>query len=468
MDKVTDTPHARLIDHSDLSSSEDDAVPLSELLKKLEKNCEKHCENVGKDKSVPDSSDDEDDVPLGNLLKKDDKPSEKTAGLSTDVSSDDEPLAKFTKRHPPKNTASSSDNQPLSEVSKRPLSRQRTKAHRKPKAVKKPKVLDSSDDEDDVPLVNLLEKPKDDEPSEKTAGLSSSEEEDDVPLVNLLKKSEDEKASEKTADVSSDDEPLAKFTKRHPPKNTASSSDNQPLSEVSKRPLSRQRTKAHRKPKAVKKPKVLDSSDNEDDVPLVNLLEKPKDDEPSEKTAGLSSSEEEDDVPLVNLLKKSEDEKASEKTADVSSDDEPLAKFTKRHPPKNTASSSDNQPLSEVSKRPLSRQRTKAHRKPKAVKKPKVLDSSDDEDDVPLVNLLEKPKDDEPSEKTAGSWSDSSDDEPQMEIGEKNPPRLTKFLKVVVERCDVEGFGRATEMVQVKNYKAVQDDVVKNTGMQLI
>ncbi|KAM4629931.1 uncharacterized protein ACJ7VT_022672 isoform 2-T2 [Polymixia lowei] len=217
-----------------------------------------------------------------------------------------------------------------------------------------------------------------------------------------------------------------------------------------------------------------DSSD--DDVPLIKFLKKQKDDEHHEKREGPTlssvatndgSADTSDDEPLSKIKKRlpakkpgtnqmtttsSNSSHRTKKTAVDSSDDEPLIKSPKvssktaetcvdahRKEPLDDDVSSDDEPLSELAKRLMSQRRTKAllmpSRKTTLVKKckreaPKTLESSSDSsDDEPPIQIKKrrtksrseekvstncrktKPNAKGPKTKDPSSSDDSSDDD---------------------------------------------------------
>ncbi|XP_071751158.2 uncharacterized protein LOC139908382 isoform X1 [Centroberyx gerrardi] len=425
------------------------------------------------DTSDHDSSDD--DVPL-SLLKKsqqDDKPltlsSNSDSGKDKsglDDTSDDEPLIRMKTTSLP---------------AKKPQTNENGSDRSNGVNNKKADLCSEDSSDDDVPLVKFLKKPKDDElQREKTKDDGS----DDKPLTkkrnassanepetnNKIKttSSNGSRRNKKTAvsdlkkDDSSDDEPLIKTPKVSskaamesvslPTKTSVDtdskesvdddvSSDDEPLSEIAKRLKSHKQTKASVTPSRKATPvktckrkaprkrvqRLESSSDSSDDEPLIKMKRtkglseekvstncrktKPKTKDQSPKDASSSDGSSDDDVPLVNLIGK------------------------QRKPTKKKTETTKKTPVSRTRKR-----------------RGQSDESSEDE---PLIRLVKKscrgatntttPKKRATTSKqqrktpVPGSSSDSSDDEPLIK-GAKNP-QLSKILRVILERCDVEEAG---------------------------
>ncbi|XP_071378853.1 nucleolar protein dao-5-like [Centroberyx affinis] len=435
---ITRVP-ASLVDTSDHDSSDDD-VPLSMLLKKSQEDdkqltCSSNS-NSGKDKS----------------------------GL--DDTSDDEPLIRIRKT--------------TSLPAKKPQTNENGSGRSNGVNNKKADLCSEDSSDDDVPLVKFLKKPKDNEPQrEKTKDDGS----DDKPLTkkrnapsanepesnNKIKttSSNGSRRNKKTAvsdlkkDDSSDDEPLIKKPKVSskaavesvslPTKMSADtdskesvdddvSSDDEPLSEIAKRLKSHKQTKASVTPSRKASPvktckrkaprkraqRLESSSDSSDDEPLIKM----------KRTKGLS--EEKVSTNCRKTKPKTKDLPKDTSSSDSSSDDDvPLVNLIgKQHKPTKKKTET-------TKKTPVSRTRKRQGQ------------SDESSEDEPLIRLVKKscrgatntttPKKRATTSKqqrktpVLGSSSDSSDDEASIK-GAKNP-LVSKILRVILERCNVEEAG---------------------------
>ncbi|KAK2830701.1 hypothetical protein Q5P01_018632 [Channa striata] len=385
--------------------------------------------NVARVFPACDSSDDE---PLMKLKmasasaktpeKKEDnssKPNGTNAGKNADESSDNEPLIKIAK------------------VSSKAAKKSFSLPLKKPMEKNKQASDDSLDDKPLIKQKNTSAIAKKSEEKEKKSSRSNStnnnkadlkteESSDDEPLIKIAR------VCSKAAKKSFPESPkkcVDRKTKESPAKDD--SSDNEPLSEISKKLQSQHPRKASVKASRDETPvtkskrnaakKIVkyaeSSSDSSDEEPLATLKKmttkafKEKNMSADNKKTKIKDNSSDDDVPLVNLI-------AKKKT---------LKKNTK----KETMSQKKRQGVSD--------------------------DSSDDE---PLINLVKKnPKGDQTHNKTkasapkkrnippnrpqkmtvSGLSSNSSDDEPLIKSAKH--PQVTKILRIILERCDVEDAG---------------------------
>ncbi|XP_053190301.1 uncharacterized protein LOC128374082 isoform X2 [Scomber japonicus] len=265
MDCTADMPANVVRDSSDKnSSSSDDFIPLSKLLMRQHSEDKQSCENTRssifssnintkKDKSVLTSDDSSDDEPLIRMKTASAKKSEKkdastrsngtnkkNADLKTDDSSDNEPLKKMVASKtakkpssvPPKKSVetkkkeapdddASSDDEPLTEVAKKIKYQRQAKSPRKANLVtkskrnadrKKVKYAESSSGSSDYePLATKRKKKitaKEQKSSANTRNtkskltgksLKDNSSDDDVPLVNLIDKPRNTKTTKRAA-----------------------------------------------------------------------------------------------------------------------------------------------------------------------------------------------------------------------------------------------------------------------------
>lgn len=385
------------------SSSSDDDVPLSKLLKRTpsdEKQLSGNTRrltyssnaNSKKDKSASDDSDDEPLIKMKTISAPAKKPVRK---------GNTSPRSKDTNN---KKADDSSDNEPLINIAK--VSSKAAKKHfsvplKKSVDTKKKESLDDNDSSDHSSDDELL--------SELAKKLPSQHQRKASRKANPVMKSK-RNAARKTVKYAesssggSDYEPHAtikrKWTKA--PKELKTSSNSK-------------KTRQKIKNKSLKDPSSSDNSSDDDDVPLVNLItEKKKPVKKNTKKTTLSqgrkrrglSDESSDDEPLINLVKKSRtDKRTKNKTKASALKKRGTALKRPRKMPVSGSSSncSDDEPL------------TKAAKHPQVTKILRIILERCDGEEAGTTGSLNKTNTDTPIEEKSSSEEEGSEESPEEE-----------------------------------------------------
>lgn len=376
-------------------------------------------------------------------------------------------------------TSESSDNEPLIKVAKRAL-----KADKKAKSgpPKKPVDRMNDDSSDDEPLSVLATKLKPKfqkealvETSRETAKVMESKRTATRKRVNYAETSSDSSDNEplatvkqklsQTASVQKASQKRKKTkVKESPPRGSSDpSSEDEPLINLMKKRKVQSKVKTPEKkdtcPRRLEEKHVTDSSSDDDDTPLVNLIDKMKSGKEntkkkaalqvsaSTKMPGISEGSSEDE-PLINLVKK---RKAQPKVKTPQKKTKSPKMLEEKHV-SDSSSDDDDMPLVKLKSKIKSGKENTKRKAESEVSAPRKRQGISDpsSEDEPLINLVKKrqarskvksPKKNKTptilrEQQVYGSTSNRSDDKP-------NHPQLTKFVRIILGRCDGEETARS-------------------------